>query len=365
MLTKEMYYQILDLHNEYAVNETYRRLDNEAASDAYKELMDNKYHVKSIFNKFLDFFKTWNFLYFIKSFLGWLIFGYLVGCAYVFYQKDIYNVIMSNPGQTIESFSLVGIHSKVFMFLAVVYAIKFIFYFLRKKSFSTDKIAFEPMDLEKAYHILRVDQYDNLSFIKLQVCRLILKNKHEVNNAVNAYLTVMEQYSFEKDAAKPTVIPVLYIFIKNILISIVGSMAKTAVFVPVLYVWVYYYYNLIVGPRFLPAINSFLQPVYDYVMTLPFKEFIPFMNSKLNHIYALVIVIGLALLVYEIPALVVEIFRQFNRGMNFGKAYTLAEEIELPEVSVYTNRFKNKFNITRMTFIFCVIAYFAYTSIMK
>lgn len=359
MLTKETYYQILDLHNEYATNEVYRRLNNVEADKAYELITKNKYHAKSLINKALDYFKTLNFLNHIKTFLGWLIIGYIIGFGYIFYSNDIFNIIQTAPEQAIAAFDISGLHKKVAIYMVLMCSANIALFYLKKRNMNNDKIDFQPMELEKAYYTLKVDKYDSIAYIKLQVSKILQKNKNETNKTINAYLTIMQQYDFENTNTKPTLIPVIYLFVKNMFIAFFGSISRSVVFVPVLYLWAWYYYNLTMNSTILPAINDFLNPVYNYVVSLPFSQFIPFMDYELNHVFALFIVIGIILFIYELPLLILECYRQLQRAIHFGQAYTLADEIELPLVTVYSNRFKNKFNITRIAFIIYTLLYLA------
>ena len=368
MNKQEKFHEILNFPNTYIVNETYRRLSgifpeidtDESASGAYQQIINEQLSTKSLFQKLIALFRTGYIIYLFKEMIGWIFFGYLAQFAYIFIKDDIYQSIQTAPQEVFSHFDISGMHQNVFILIIVVLIIKIFLLFIKKTVNSTEEIAIEELPLDKAYSILRVDEYDSFSYIKLKVSKILTKNKKETNKTLQAYLTIAKHYDFEREEKIIINSKAIFVFLKNFFVSFGGWISKSVVLVPFLYFYVWFQYNIIsiemgnMMNDFIQITNQFFIPIYNFVLSLPFSQYFPLLDSFLGCLYAVCIFIGVLLIIYEFPNFIMECMRQFKRSMNFGKT---DKETQVPKITVNSNNMKNKFNVFRLGVIFYFIVF--------
>ena len=96
----------------------------------------------------------------------------------------------------------------------------------------------------------------------------------------------------------------------------------------------------------------------EIIKRLPFHQYIPLLDGEYGDTYAFFVFIGLLMVLWEMPQLIIELKRQYIRAKNFTAESIKCPTIKSPQVTIYNNSFKNKFNVFRIMIVIYIFVYF-------
>lgn len=364
-MNKKNYKEILYFPDNYIVNEVYRRIEDENVKEIYDEIIQENKNIKYLIKKLINYVTMGYMIFFLKSLIAWFSLGYLVQISYMFYKNNVLSYFYYEPELFVKSIDMTGIHEKVFIFVVFVMIIKIIRNYFFKKVKDDSLIKVENIELAKAYDILKCDHYDDFSYIKRRVGKIIARNKHETKKTLDAYIVVANQYSFDKIIEKNNFMIFIKMYIKNIMIVLAGAVAKFIAIVPFFYLFVYIriipsieMMNGIAKKNYLASTKQYFGWTLEIIKRLPFHQYIPLLDGEYGDTYAFFVFIGLLMVLWEMPQLIIELKRQYIRAKNFTAESIKCPTIKSPQVTIYNNSFKNKFNVFRIMIVIYIFVYF-------
>ena len=208
------------------------------------------------------------------------------------------------------------------------------------------------------------DENDEFSYIKKSFNKEIAKNKYALNKKIDAYLIVAKNYQ-NNVSHHIDILTMILCYMRNVITCLIGMLAVAGIIVPFLYFYINWAFGVNYTPEqtqmFLDQISATLEPVHHFVLALPFGSFIPLINDTFGMIYALIIMLGLVLLLVEVPKVISEMIRHFYRSRNYAikvKAGIYDKKYKfyvLKDIS--HNKYSNKF---KMFFFIVIIGYIVY-----
>lgn len=369
-MKKEEYYEIMNYPDHYVVSEIYRRMINDISKEVYEEISEKRFKFSSLKNKAVNVFKTWYFVYFIKGLIAWISLGFIIFTSYMFFHNRVYSYFPDQPDMFLKSLDFTGIPQKVALFVGIVLLIKILRYYRQRKEYDVTPIEFPEMELDKAYQILKADRYDNIDYLKMRMGKIIARNRLEMNRTINAYVTIVQNYPFDDQEEITDKKAASLLFLKNIMVAFLGLYASFLAFVPVFCLFTYIRiipnvtFNEMAKAEYLRYTHQNLEWIYQFVLKTPFMRYLPFLNGEFGHTYAFCIFIGFIFIFLQLPGFIIECMRQYRRAVSFGKRCAI-QKVRIPKVTVYSNNFKNKFNIFRMVLFFYLFVYILFTYIIR
>lgn len=364
------YYQILSFSDMYLVNEIYRRIDDQEADIAYKKIQDKHLKPLTVSKRIIEYIEAGYLGDLLRKTFIYFIIGYFIGISYYLINHDFFNVSEDMQRTILFEFKISSLHVPVLLFVVFIFVVKIVNYYRRNKKsmenvFQNEKTEIKEMTVEQAYRSLLADENDEFSYIKKCLVKEIARNKYAIQQKIDAYLIIAKNYQ-KVETNKVDMLKMIVCYMRNVVTCLVGMFATTAIIVPFLYYYINWLFGVGSTPEqtqlFLEQASYALKPIHDFVLTLPFGEAIPLINDYFGMFYALVVILGLVMILYELPRAVLEFIRHFYRSRNYAckikmgiyerkhKFYVLKD--------ISHNKYSNKFKMFFVVLITASIIYY-------